>query len=187
MIFALLASDIALSVVVANIVWLLRQLPGAADLPVLNSVARLVARERPHLPGTTGAHRNAIEDNLSRRAHYAITAVKRIGRDVGAGTPLGEAIEREVPNLTKHLERSERNVEAAKATDAMAALHGAVLSWQHGATHEPLEPRPAHLAADGGNFDTSQGVPASTGALPGVEPGCTCAWGPPNQNGRTLT
>ena len=186
MIFALLASDIALSVVVANIAWLLGRLPDAPDSPVLTSVARMASRERPVLPGTTGTHRAAIEDNLSRRAHYALSAVKRVGRDVGGGTPLRKAIQRELPNLAKHLERSARNVEAAKATDAMVALHGSVLSWNHGSTHDPAEPRPAHLAADGGNFDTSQGVPISTGALPGVEPGCTCAWGPPAQGARTL-
>ena len=186
MIFALLASDIALSVVVANIAWLLGRLPDAPDLPVLTSLARLVSQDRPSLPGTTGTRRAAIEDNLSRRAHYALSAVKRVGRDVGGGTPLGEAIQREAPNLAKHLERSERNVEAAKATDAMVALHGSVLSWRHGAHGDPLEPRPAHLAADGANFDTAQGVPVSTGALPGVEPGCTCSWGAPNRDGRNL-
>ena len=105
---------------------------------------------------------------------------------MGGGTPLREAIQKELPNLEKHLERSARNVEAAKATDAMRSLHGDALSWNHGATHDPADPRPAHLAADGANFDTRRGIPVSTGANPGVEPECTCAWAPPNQNAREL-
>ena len=188
-ILLVLAGQVVVASVAAAIASLLALLPDVAKLesPVADSVARLVSRDTPRLSEASGATRDAYLDNLSRRAHYAISAVKRIGQDVAGGTSLVEAIEKEAHNLSLHLERSARAVAAGKATDAMVALHGPLLSWNHAATGEPEEPRPAHIAADGANFDVRRGTPVSTGALPGVEPGCTCAWGVPIQGARTLT
>ena len=185
-ILLVLAGQVVVASIAAAIASLLALLPDAPESPVLDSVARLVSRDTPRLSEASGATRDAYLDNLSRRAHYAITAVKRIGQDVAGGTSLPEAIEAEARNLAKHLERSARAVAAGKATDAMVALHGPVLSWNHAATGEPEEPRPAHIAADGANFDVRRGTPVSTGALPGVEPGCTCAWGVPIQGAREI-
>lgn len=67
----------------------------------------------------------------------------------------------------------------ARATEAMMELYGPLLSWNWGATRTPEDFRPHHKAADGRNFDVRRGIPVSTGALPGVLAGCSCAWGPP--------
>jgi hypothetical protein len=88
----------------------------------------------------------------------------------------------EARNFAMHLDANRRRDAAFKMVEAAAELHGEVLGWKHG---DPREPRPAHLAADGKNFRKGT-VPISTGALPGVLPGCTCTVVAPFADGETL-
>lgn len=165
---------------------LLRLVPGLGDGDISERVASMVVGDRMPLSSGSQTILKASASNISYRAHYAIEAAKRVAGDIASGKGITEAFAKERPNLIKHLEKSRRNITSAKNTEAMAELYGHVLSWNHGATGHPAEPRPLHLAADGANFDTRLGVPKSTGALPAVESDCTCAWGPPKPNARTL-
>jgi hypothetical protein len=108
-----------------------------------------------------------LTDNLIYRAHYAIAAQKRMAK--GEGT-VAERLDEEEPYLHRHRDAERRRTASAKMLDAAAELHGPILGWKHG---HPREPRPHHRAADGHNFRVGR-VPASTGALPGALPGCTC-------------
>ena len=182
---AILAGQLALpagTTPLAAVNALLGALPDAPDGPVRDAAARLVLGDPPTLPKGTGAVRQAYLDNLLYRAWYAINAAKRLG----AGDDLRDALGREAHYLSQHREATRRRVAGARATEAMVELHGPVLSWNHGAKGQPEEPRPHHKAADGGNFDLRRGIPVSTGALPGVEPFCTCAWGPPKRGARMM-
>lgn len=141
----------------------------------------------------SGFARTAALEAISYRAAYAAAAVRRLSGGVLAaetgsgGEALRAALGAERRHLGAHLEATRRRLAGARATKAMVDLHGPVLSWRHGETRRPEEPRPTHLAADGANFDLRAGTPAYTGALPGVPPGCSCAWGPPAPGARLLS
>lgn len=166
----------------AAIAVLLRLLPGAPDVNVTEAVARLVVQDQAKLPSRSEGTTAASRSNVAYRAHYAIEATKRIARDVAEGESLRDAIVAERPNLARHLEASRRRSAGVRLVEAAAELHGPVLGWVHG---HPNEPRPTHEAADGQNF-RADSVPTSTGAYPGVLPGCTCTVAPPFVNGRML-
>jgi hypothetical protein len=149
---------------------LLGVLPGAPDGPTRDAAARLVAQDRTGALGGTGALRRAYVDNLLHSAYYAINASRRLGVAVAGGEDLRAALSREGRYLVQHREANRRREAAARMVEAAVELHGPVLGWKHG---DPKEPRPTHEAADGRNFRADR-VPVSTGALPGVLPGCTC-------------
>ncbi len=109
-------------------------------------------------------------ENLIHRAHYAIEATRRVTQRVVGGRSVPQAIRMEARNFAAHLEANRRRDAASRMVGAASDLHGPLVGWQHG---NPREPRPAHKAADGKNFRVGT-VPASTGALPGVLPNCTC-------------
>jgi hypothetical protein len=167
---------------------LLQLLPGLPDFgsdedetlsgaSVTRSVARLVVRDR-QTPGSSQTLRNAHVDNLLHRAHYAINATKRVVRS----EDIRKGFAKERMYFAAHREAERRRTAGAKMVDAAIELHGPLLGWKHG---HPKEPRPTHLQADGMNFD-ARSVPAYTGALPGVLPGCTCTVTAPFENGRVL-
>ena len=160
---------------------------------VAEGLARLLFESEAVTVPSAGFARTAAMEAISYRAAYAGAAVKRlsvavVGAEPGErGGALKKAIEAERRHLAAHLDATRRRLAGARATEGMIGLHGWVLSWNHGATKRPEEPRPTHESADGANFDLRRGIPAYTGALPGVWPECSCAWGPPNPNGRMLT
>lgn len=121
-------------------------------------------------------------ENLIHRAHFAIEATRRVTQRVIGGRGVAQSVRMEARNFAMHLQANRRRDAAFKMVEAAAELHGNILGWQHG---DPREPRPAHLAADGKNFIRGR-VPASTGAYPGVLPGCTCSVVAPFDNGETL-
>lgn len=177
---------------------LLRLVPSYVPEDLRERVAFDAASFVPdRLPRPTGgtATRDAYVDNLLRRAHYAINVVKRLSAAVrapvrdeeGPGPGLEQrlrtALEAEERFFGQHREAAKRRVAGAKLVDAASELYGEVLGWKHG---HPKEPRPHHKAADGRNFRVGT-VPASTGALPGVLPGCTCSVVAPHENGEMLT
>lgn len=95
---------------------------------------------------------------------------------------MDEARSKEAPYFTKHREAVRQRDAARRMVEAAQDRYGPILGWRHG---HPNEPRPTHLAADGFNFDARR-TPISTGALPGVLPGCTCTVTAPFDNARTL-
>jgi len=122
----------------------------------------------------------------------ASAAVVRLSRAVLGSEPgkrgeaLRKALAAEGRHLTAHLDATKRRLAGARATEAMITLHGWVLNWGHSVTRVPTEYRPSHKAADGANVDLRRGIPASTGALPGVLPGCSCAFRPPVEGARMI-
>jgi hypothetical protein len=182
---ALLAGAVPLPTgvsLVAAISALLGALPDAPDGPTRDAAARLVAGDRTTASDGTGALRRAYVDNLIHSAYYAINASRRLGAAVAGGEDLGTALRREGRYLVQHREANRRREAGARMVEAAVELHGPVLGWKHG---HPNEPRPTHEAADGKNFDPYS-VPASTGALPGVLPGCTCVPTAPFSGAETL-
>ena len=123
-----------------------------------------------------------LELTLTYRAHYAIQAARRMTETIRGGASVEEARAKEATYFAKHREAVKRRDAARRMVEAAQDRYGPVLGWRHG---NPKEPRPAHLAADGMNFDARR-VPASTGALPGVLPNCTCTAVAPFEKGRML-
>ena len=163
---------------------------GLPDASVRDAAARLVSEDPDLMPDNAAqlragpALRRAHLDNLIYRAYYAINAAKRITARVAEGeeASLRGALDKERPYLQQHREANRRREAAARMVDAAVELHGPVLGWRHG---HPKEPRPSHKAADGKNWEAGT-VPLSTGALPGVLPGCTCVPVAPFPNAETL-
>jgi hypothetical protein len=169
--------------VIAGLLALIPGLPDEArESPVRERVARLVLRDRIAPNDATGSVRRAYQDNLAHAAHYAVNATKRVAAKLAEGDGLKAAFEGEARPFAQHLDANRRRLAGARMVEAAAELHGPLLGWRHG---HPKEPRPAHKAADGANFRVGS-VPASTGALPGVLPGCTCTVVSPHENGRIL-
>lgn len=133
-----------------------------------------------------GIVRAAALDAALYRAHYATNAARRLGRAVlevaderDRLDALRVVLVQEKRYLDAHREANRRRVAAARVIEGLVELHGPVLSWRHGETRLPEEPRPTHKAADGKNFDARLGPPALTGAWPGVLSFCSCMAGPP--------
>ena len=166
----------------AAIAALLLRIPDAPDLDVRRAAARLVLEDSPEVPRGAGALRTAYRDNLLYRAWYAVNATKRLGASVAGGEDLRGALKVEARYFAQHREANRRREAGARMVEAAVELHGPVLGWKHGS---PQEPRPSHLAADGKNFDARR-VPVSTGALPGVLPGCTCTVTAPSPGAEML-
>jgi hypothetical protein len=122
-------------------------------------------------------------ENLIHRAHYAIHATRRVTQRVVGGMGVQQAIRTEARHFAQHLDASKRRNAAYQMSEAARELYGEYGGWKHG---DPKEPRPAHLAADGKNFRLGT-VPISTGALPGVLPGCTCSIVAPYEGGEVIT
>lgn len=162
---------------------LLRLLPGAPDADVTARVARRVVLNKPEAPRGAGAIGAARVSNLSHAGHYAVQATKRIVGKIAGGEGVAASLEGERRHLIQHLEANRRRLAGARMVDAAAELHGPLLGWKHG---HPTESRPNHAAADGQNF-VAAAVPASTEALPGVLPGCTCTITAPFEGAQTLS
>ena len=123
-----------------------------------------------------------LEHSVIYRAHYAVQAAKRLTVSLRSGKTIQEAREKEAPFFARHREAIKRRDAATRMRDAAMDRFGPILNWKHG---DPKEPRPSHLAADGMNFDARE-VPTSTGAHPGVLPGCTCSVGAPVEGAKML-
>jgi hypothetical protein len=164
---------------------LLALIPGLPDIDfdVRERVARLVVRDRVVAPDASGSILRAYQDNIAHAAHYAVNATKRVATRLADGETVRAAFEGEARPFRQHLDANRRRLAGARMIEAAAELHGPLLGWKHG---HPKEPRPNHAAADGANFRVGS-VPLSTGALPGVLPGCTCTVTAPHENGRMLT
>src|SRR5215217_8117746 len=121
-------------------------------------------------------------ENFLHRARFAIEATRRVTQRVVEGRSVVQAIRMEARPFAQHLQANRRRDAAFKMVEAAAELHGSLVGWKHG---DPKEPRPSHLAADGKNFRAGT-VPASTGALPGVLPNCTCSVVAPFENGEII-
>ena len=172
-----LSSATSLAAAVAAV---LERLPERPQAPLARRVARLVVADLPVVQGASDTLRRAHIHNLILRAHYSINAVRRVARF--APDYVRAAFGKERRHYAAHREPERRRVAGARMVDAAVELHGPVLGWRHG---HPKEPRPHHAAADGKNFDARR-VPLSTGALPGVLPGCTCTVTAPFEGAQTL-
>lgn len=160
---------------------------------VAEAIGELVLEGAPQFDDRAGGlELRAGMENIIVRGIYAVKATRRIGAAVLANPerPVREridaALRAERPYFEAHRTARQRNREAARATEEARERYGDVLTWIHAATREPADPRPNHEAADGKQFDLRRGIPASTGALPGVLPWCSCAWGPPRRGGEVL-
>lgn len=163
---------------------------------VAQEAATLVLTNPPVFRPQAGEfERRASFENILKRGFYAIAAVRRLSEAVSGSsddsdTPVADrltkALRREQSHLTAHLNAGAQRLEGAKRTDRARELHGDVVSWQHGVHGHPMEPRPAHVAADGKTWDLRRGVPLSTGSLPNTLPGCTCDWGPAKAGAQEL-
>jgi hypothetical protein len=154
---------------------------------VATDSARLVLDDVPRPPAASTLQDplgRAHIHNLLRRGQFAIAVAKRVARRVGAGTPVREAFSAEASFLEKHRQAEADRISSAEAARAHLRRYGRQATWTHG---DPAEPRPHHLAADGGQFDVLA-PPASVGnVLPGVLPGCTCSITAPRPGARRLT
>lgn len=154
--------------------WILALPELAAD--VAEGAAALTLADPPSLlPGAGELELRASLENLLLRGFYAIAAVRRLSAAVRgpSGTPrerLSRALTAERRHLAAHMEARAKNLEGARSMDRARELYGNVLSWNHGETRTPSDPRLDHVGADGKNFDVTRGPPVSTGAWPGVLP-----------------
>jgi hypothetical protein len=144
-------------------------------------------------PHAAQFEQRASLENVLMRSYFAQASAQRFAQALRGPSDLSEeeriARQRKAEHsyLTAHQNARARNLKGAKKTDAARELFGDVLSWNHGVHGHPIEPRPAHVAADGRVWDLRRGVPISTGALPSVLPGCTCDWGPAKSGAQLLT
>lgn len=164
--------------------WLLAVPALAAD--VAEEAASVALIDPPTFDAEAGEwERRASLENVLLRGFFAQASARRLAEatsgpsDVPSEERLAKALRAERSYLEAHQNARTRNLEGAKKTDRARELYGDIVSWNHGARGTPAEPRLAHVAASGKTWDLRKGVPASTGALPGTLPGCTCAWGPP--------
>lgn len=166
----------------------------AIAVEVSRQAAELVLTDPPKIDAGGGTFkRRAGLENVVMRGFYGVAATRRLSKalrgpaDTSTRQRLAAALRAERSYLTAHNNARRRNLAGAEATDRARQLYGHDVTWNHGALGQPAEPRPLHVAADGKAWDLRRGVPRSTGALPGVLPGCTCAWGPPRPGAQTLT
>lgn len=186
----LLASTVPPAGAVAALLLLLvpRGIPVGIRGQIASDAASFIPDSLPRPRRASPSLTNTYLENILFRAHYAIRALQRLSTAVMQRTDedmrarLKKALMREEWYFARHREASRRRIAAAKAVDAAAELYGPLLGWRHG---DPQEPRLTHLAADGKNFRAGT-VPASTGALPGALPGCTCSVVPPFKNARMV-
>lgn len=156
---------------------------GMAVADAINRIAEMVLEDPPIFSSQAGQlERRASLENLLLRGFYGIAATRRLA----VSEDLGKALDKERGYFARHNEARQRNLEGARQADGARNLYGDLVSWNHGATRTPEEPRPNHVAADGKNWDMRRGIPVSTGALPGTLPHCTCAFGPPRAGAETL-
>lgn len=130
------------------------------------------------------ALRRAQEDALSYAALYLVSAAKRIGASVAAEEGIGEAINSELPNLSKHLDAQGTRLRGAALNDSAADRWGPILNWNH--TGTSLTHRPTHVAADGANYDIRRRPLSTNGALPAQEEHCDCVPAAPVAGARML-
>lgn len=178
---ALLAGAVRLATgvtLMAAIMKLLARLPSVPTTRVRRVIARLALEDELELHHAEGVIGATYLENLLLRGTYLVNATKRVA---SADHPL-EALKGERDYFAMHREAERRRIEAARMVSAAVELHGPLLGWRHG---HPKEPRPDHLAADGRNFD-ARTIPISTGALPGVLPGCTCTITAPFEGAPTI-
>lgn len=163
-----------------------------AAMDVVVEAAKLLYEADAVPVASTGFAKTAALEAISYRAAYSQAAVVRLcGAALDAesgdkGTALGKALAVERRHLASHVEMTRKRLAGARVTDAMIELHGWVLNWAHGVTGTPVEFRPTHKAADGLNVDLRRELPASVIAVPGVLPGCSCAWRAPRPNAGML-
>lgn len=162
-------------------------LPAAEAAEVAEGAARLVVEGAPEPPGAPGMQdplgRMHIR-NLLRRAQYAIKAARRVAAAVRQGKSVRDAFAQEGKNFRAHRQNEKGRVASAEAARAHIGRYGIEGTWIHG---DPKEPRPHHLAADGGQFDVTSPPATVGGVLPGELPNCTCTIGAPRSGARRLT
>ncbi|MDP9437677.1 MAG: hypothetical protein M3P49_02875, partial [Actinomycetota bacterium] len=155
--------------------WLLALPELAAD--VAEGAAALALASPPSLkPGAGELELRASLENVLVRGFYVVAAARRLSEavrgtsDAPVRERLSKAVRTERGHLSAHIKARAKNLEGARKTDRARELYGDVLSWNHGETRTPADPRLDHLSADGKNFDVRRGPPVSTGAWPGVLP-----------------
>lgn len=160
---------------------------------VAEEAARLTLTDPPAFdPEAEEFERRATLENVLLRGFFAQASARRLTQAVRgpSDTPTEERLAKaraaERSYLEAHRSAAARRLEGAKKTDRAREMFGEMVSWNHGARGTPEEPRPAHVAADGKTWALRRGIPISTGALPGVLPGCSCAWGPPKAGAEML-
>lgn len=127
-------------------------------------------------PSSSGAAtaRSAARHEIFYRAAYIVNASKRVGADVGQGTPIPQAVAEEKRFFRSHEAARRRRMDAAAAVGAAANRYGPLLGWYL----NPLLNNEAEcIAANGHNFRADEGT--AIGWPGAVHLNCGCVAGPP--------
>ncbi len=161
-------------------------LAGALRASLSLDVAEVVVADPVEPPRGVNGNVGAYMEEVAYRAMYGVKAAQRLGGAAISGEQgaLGRAWEREGNLYRRHREAQDRRQRGRALNEAAADRFGPILSWRH--TGEAKTHRPAHVRANGKNYDVRNPPRATDGMLPGQAPSCDCIPGPPIRGARIL-
>ncbi len=161
-------------------------LAGALRSSLSLDVAEVVVTDPIEPPRGVGGNVGAYMEEVAYRAMYGVRAAQRLGAAAVSGEEgaLGKAWAREGNLYRRHREAQDARQRGRALNQAAAERFGPILSWRH--TGSAKTHRPAHVRADGLNFDVRNPPRATDGMLPGQAMHCDCIPGPPIRGARTM-
>ncbi len=180
------AGGVGAAIALALLAFVPESLPWPLRASVSAEAAALVLRDRPELPGGSGAILAARRSNLVYRALYGINATRRIvGKAVGGEGSVEErlraAVEAEASYFAAHKKANARRLASAGLTEAASSVYGEVLGWT-GVLDSKTTPDCRRLI--GKNYRAAS---PPDGLHPGARhPYCRCSPGAPFPNAQTV-
>ncbi|MDP9474825.1 MAG: hypothetical protein M3R38_03895 [Actinomycetota bacterium] len=161
-------------------------LAGALRSSLSLDVAEVVVADPIEPPRGLNGNVGAYMEEVAYRAMYGVRAAQRLGGAAVSGEEgaLTKAWAREGNLYRMHREAQDRRQRGRALNQAAAERFGFILSWRH--TETAKTHRPAHVRANGKNFDVRNPPRATDGMLPGQAMHCDCVPGPPIRGARML-
>ncbi len=179
------AADIVAAIARKLLALLPAALSGALRASVSRDVAESVVQDPIRPPRRSQDSVRAYTEEIAYRAMYGVKAVQRLGSAALDGDALRKAYEREKGLYARHREAAEQRQKGRALNDAMVAIYGPILSWNH-TDAKTKSHRLAHKNAHRANYDTRKPPRATDGLLPGQAMNCHCVPAPPRRGARML-
>lgn len=145
---------------------------GGISAPLIVSGTPTSGIAAPQRQSRSKPEPEADEDELLRRAMYAVRGSQRMALDIAGGRSPEKALERESRHYLSHTEAAQRRRTQKRIRAVLSEEYGGLAGWKHG---DPKEARVLHQEANGFNFRSDGSPPRATGRdWPGEKPGCTC-------------